>query len=631
MGAAPSLVKDPQSIVHEKGDDVNGDIRRNTCSPDNLVATFSPEVTTLFENFEVACKNAPNSNFLGVRNGEEYVWQSYETARKTARSFGSGLAGLGCVAGTKIGVYAKNMPEWTISGQACNAYSLVSVSLYDTLGEEAVAYIINQAEIPVAIVSKIHVKQMLEGASSCPCLKIIIQIQDITADQGDIKQEAESANVRLLTFREVVEMGENNPVDVRPPKPDDLATLCYTSGTTGNPKGVMLTHGNLIADLAGALAGGLTMDDGEIHISYLPLAHMFERIVQEAMICTKSAIGFFQGDITKLMEDIAVLRPTIFPSVPRLFNRLYDKVHGAVNEKGGISKKLFGMALEVKKEGLKDGYLTHAIWDSVVFGKVRSRLGGRVKYLVTGSAPLSPEVTAFLKSAFSCPLLEGYGQTECAAACTLTAANDPTIGHVGAPLPCNEIKLVSVPDMDYNVSDKPNPRGEVCIRGPNVCKGYYNMPEKTAETIDSDGWLHTGDIGLWLPNGTLKIIDRKKNLFKLAQGEYVAPEKCENKMQRSAFVAQIFVHGNSLKASLLGVIVPDFETLTPWAKANGLESIAEDEEALCANEEVKAMILADLRAIGKEGGLKGFEIVRGIVLSHIPFSVENNTLTATFK
>jgi len=347
------------------------------------------------------------------------------------------------------------------------------------------------------------------------------------------------------------------------------------------------------------------------------------------MLGVGGAIGFFQGSAAKLLEDIDVLKPTFFPSVPRLLNRVYDRVNAAVELKGGISATLFSMACESKKASLRDGYITHWLWDRLVFGKVKARLGGRVKAIVTASAPISPEVLDFLRYAFCCEVHEAYGQTESSGGSTLTSIGDYESGHVGAPFPCNEIKLVDVPEMNYTSKDKPFPRGEICFRGNNVFLGYFNNEEKTKEALDENGWLHSGDVGLWDEKGRLKVIDRKKNIFKLAQGEYIAPEKIENVYCKGKYVAQAYVHGDSLKAFLIAVVIPDEEVLAPYCRSNNIPGNSLKEWS--QDPKIKELILQDMLKVGKELGLKSFEQVKDIHLDHSLFSVENNLLTPTFK
>ena len=272
-----------------------------------------------------------------------------------------------------------------------------------------------------------------------------------------------------------------------------------------------------------------------------------------------------------------------------------------------------------------------------MFGKVQQRLGSRVRVIITGSAPISADTLDFLRVCFSCDVVEGYGQTECGAAMSMSYPRDTTTGNIGAPMPHCQIKLVDIPEMDY-LSTDPFPRGEICCKGPNVFLGYFKQEDKTNEAIDSDGWLHSGDVGRWNADGTLTIIDRKKNIFKLSQGEYIAPEKLEARAQTSNFVAQAFIEGNSLKHQLVAVIVPDEDSLIPWAKESGIDfkqdgkvgvdddgNVADWYKALCQTAETKQKIMAELDAAAKEGGLKGFEKVKNIYVEAKPFDADEGS------
>lgn len=243
----------------------------------------------------------------------------------------------------------------------------------------------------------------------------------------------------------------------------------------------------------------------DVYLSYLPLAHIFERIVQQTVVNHGARVGFYQGDTLKLMDDLAELKPTIFASVPRLFNRIYDKILAGVKAKGGVAAALFNRAYATKKEYLKKGYNNHAFWDAIVFSKIKARLGGNVKFMVSGAAPISADVIDFMRICFCASFVEGYGQTETTGAAAVTHVSDMSSGHVGVPFPTCEIKLRDVPAMSYTSADKPFPRGEICIRGSNVFVGYYKSPEKTAEAMQ-DGWVFTGDIGMWDAQGIYKLI-----------------------------------------------------------------------------------------------------------------------------
>jgi long-chain acyl-CoA synthetase len=463
--------------------------------------------------------------------------------------------------------------------------------------------------------------------------------------------EARGLGLEILYLGDLEASGRGVAADFapRPPSPEDLCTICYTSGTTGTPKGVMLSHRAILASASAALRmlqapqrlgkGPLVplQRGAEAYLSYLPLAHIFERVVMVAMITMGAKVGFYQGDVLKLMDDLAALRPTIFVSVPRLFNRVYDKVMAGVKEKGAVAQWLLAWAFDAKLEALRrDGLLTHWLYDRLVFSAIRERLGGRVKVMITGSAPLAGKVMDFLRVVFSCHVLEGYGMTETSAVSCLTCPGDLYCPQLGVPSPCVEAKLVDIPEMGYTTRDSPRPRGEIWIRGASCFSGYYRSPERTAEALTPDGWVVTGDVGEWDEAGRLLMIDRRKCLFKLAQGEYVSPERVEAVLARHPLVAQAFVEGNSLKASLVAVVVPDVPRLRAWyAQLSGGECGGMDLPALLARDpSIPALLARELgQALGSRGSgeLKGFEVPRALHLEAEAFSVENGLLTPTFK
>lgn len=328
------------------------------------------------------------------------------------------------------------------------------------------------------------------------------------------------AGYNAFSYDDVMQMGRADPKSYVSPAPGDVYTFSYTSGTTGDPKGAMLTQNNVMATLA-AIATAIEFRPDDVHLSYLPMPHIFEKMIFVCMLYHGARIGMYNGDVQRLKEDLAELKPTFFPSVPRLYSKMYDVINGMFREATGVKKTLIEKALAAKLDHLKKtGSTQHRLWDALVFNKTKAVLGGRVRMCCTGSAPISKEVLDFLKCCFCAPILEGYGQTECTGVVTVTDAADPEAGHVGGALSQLEVKLEDIPDMDYFSTDIvegiPAPRGEVCYRGPGIFKGYFKLPEKTDEAIDKDGWLHSGDVGLIRPDGSLKIIDRKKNIFKLA-------------------------------------------------------------------------------------------------------------------
>ncbi|XP_031699914.1 long-chain-fatty-acid--CoA ligase 5 isoform X1 [Anarrhichthys ocellatus] len=596
----------------------------------NLMSYYYDDVTTIYEVFQRGLRVSGNGPCLGYRKpGMPYQWLKYQQVSDRAEHLGSGLLhkGLKPNSDTFIGIFAQNRPEWIIGELACYTYSMVAVPLYDTLGPEALVFIIDQAEIATVLCDNQRKAETLlqtRETGQTPVLKTIVVMDPF---DSELVERGTKCGVDVVLMQDVEALGQSNLEQPIPPKPEDLSIVCFTSGTTGNPKGAMLTHENIVSNAAGVIRNfevSVTPSTQDVSISFLPLAHMFERVVQTVMYGVGAKVGFFQGDIRLLPDDMKTLQPTVFPVVPRLLNRVYDKVQSGA--KSSFKKWLLNFAVARKFAEVKEGIIRKdSIWDKLIFHKVQESLGGRVRVMVTGAAPISPSVLNFLRATLGCQIFEAYGQTECTAGCTFTMPGDVDSGHVGVPLPCNVVKLVDVEDMNYFAS---NGEGEVCIQGRNVFKGYLKDPKRTAETLDKDGWLHTGDIGKWLPSGVLKIIDRKKNIFKLAQGEYIAPEKIENVYIRSGPVAQVFVHGDSLQSCLIAIVVPDTEVLPGLAKSLGCKGSIEE---LCKTKEMKKAILSDLTKLGKEAGLKSFEQVKDVYLHPEQFTIENGLLTPTLK
>ncbi|CAL9699459.1 unnamed protein product [Knipowitschia caucasica] len=630
LNSRPSPLHSPVDLKCQTVGVKDGARKSALLENNNLMSCYYEDAKTIYEVFQRGLRVSGNGPCLGYRKpGQPYQWLKYQQVSDRAEHLGSGLLHKGLKPGpnTFIGIFAQNRPEWIIGEISCYTYSMVAVPLYDTLGPEALVFIIDRAEISTVLCDNpTKVQTLLQNVEKgqTPVLKTIVVMDPVAPE---LVERGQKCGVEVVSLQEVETLGKDNLQKPMPPKPEDLSIVCFTSGTTGDPKGAMLTHENVVSDAAGALKtfeSSVALTPNDITISFLPLAHMFERVVQLVAYGVGARVGFFQGDIRLLPDDMKTLKPTVFPVVPRLLNRVFDKVQSGA--KTPFKKWLLNFAVERKYSEVKDGIVRkNSIWDKIIFNKVQESFGGRVRIMVTGAAPISPTVLNFLRAALGCQIFEGYGQTECAAACSFTMPGDATSGHVGAPLPCNFVKLVDVEEMNYFAS---NGEGEVCIKGRNVFKGYLKDPEKTAEALDEDGWLHTGDIGKWLPSGVLKVIDRKKNIFKLAQGEYIAPEKIENVYVRSGPVAQVFVHGDSLQSCLVAVVVPDAEILPGFAENLGVKG---DLENMCKNKEIKKAILSDMTTLGREAGLKSFEQVKDLHLHPEMFTIENGLLTPTLK
>jgi long-chain acyl-CoA synthetase len=459
-----------------------------------------------------------------------YEWVTYAQFLEQVEAISAGMVHeLGLKRQEPVGLFSKNRYEWVLLEHGASRMAYQLVPLYDTLGPTAIPFILNHTEMRVVFCGKAQFKSLIAAVDQCPSVKTIVQFEDLDDDQ---RQQAVAKGVALKSLSELLASGKKKPVNADPPTPEDVATICYTSGTTGNPKGVLLTHANMMAAAMSSQTHNPVFTD-DVHISYLPLAHVLERVIHIITIRPGGAIGFNQGDVAKLMDDMAALQPTIFPSVPRVMNRIHDSITHGVEKAGGIKKLLFNWAYAAKKRGLVDGYVKHALWDALVFNKVKMLMGGKVRLMMNGSAPISQDCKEFLQIVFGCPVVEGYGMTEtCAVVALSTQAFAPGT-HVGMPVPGLEVCLFDVPEMNYTSDDKPEPRGEICVRGPQVFKGYFKEPEKTAEAVDAEGWLHTGDIGKWNADGTLSIIDRKKNIFKRRRASTSRPRRLRTSTSRA--------------------------------------------------------------------------------------------------
>ncbi|GJN25360.1 hypothetical protein PR202_gb13179 [Eleusine coracana subsp. coracana] len=438
------------------------------------------------------------------------------------------------------------------------------------------------------------VKPILAAVQKCRAhLKAIVSFGDVTSE---LKTEAEKLGLSCFSWEEFSSMGNQN-MDLPKKHKDEICTIMYTSGTTGDPKGVIITNRAIIA--------GVSTTD-----------HLLEETDKV--------------DIRYLMEDVKVMKPTIFCGVPRVYDRIHTGINQKIQSGGMIAKHLFQYAYNYKLINMRNGLKQHEaspFFDKIVFSKIKEGLGGRIRLMLAGAAPLPRHVEEFMRVTSGSVLVQGYGLTESCSGCFTSIANVfSMIGTVGPPVTTIEARLESVPEMGYDaLSDMP--RGEICLRGHTLFSGYYKRPDLTEEVF-SDGWFHTGDIGEWQPDGTMKIIDRKKNIFKLSQGEYVAVEVLESAYMQSPHVASVWVYGNSLEAFLVAVVVPERQTLEEWAAANNKPG---DFAELCNDVKARGYILDELNKAGKKLGLRGFEMLKAVHLEPVPFSIEKDLITPTFK
>eukprot|EP00823_Brevimastigomonas_motovehiculus_P002776 TRINITY_DN1658_c0_g3_i1.p1 TRINITY_DN1658_c0_g3~~TRINITY_DN1658_c0_g3_i1.p1 ORF type:complete len:759 (+),score=202.46 TRINITY_DN1658_c0_g3_i1:167-2443(+) len=608
-------------------------IHHQSLAGQKVLATPPGGEKTLYEVFQRGYKKANNGakRCLAYRVPDApYQWYSYAQVLEKIQNFGSGLISLGLKPGqsTRIGIYARNCVHWVITEQAVNSYSWSLVPLYDTLGKDATKFIVTQTELQCVVFEESKVDNLCQVLSALGKSNPVKVAASIGLPNEEQRKAFAELGVQLLHVNEIEALGKKDPQKFLPPKPSDIATICYTSGTTGDPKGVVLTHANFVGMLAGMISvvRHFATPIIECIMSYLPLAHVIERALEMYFIYEGGAVGFFSGDAKKLIEDVQVLHPSFMPVVPRVLERIYDKILDKVNSMGTIKRMLFDYALKFKQAEVEKRIVRRSsLWDFLVFRKMHNLMGGKLIGMLCGGAPLSPTILKFLRAALGCFIIEAYGQTECGGGAACQLAGDPSVGNVGPPTGAFEFKLIDVKEMGYSAAEG---KGEVCFRGPAVTTGYFKQPKLTREVLDSEGWLHTGDIGVWQPNGCLKLIDRRKAMFKLSQGEYISPEKVESVYARHPCIQQIMVHGIGTESQLVGFVVVNPDPLVKLAQENGIKG---DVSALVNDPAVVEKILKDLQELGKQAGLATFEQVFALKLLTEVWTVDNGLMTPTLK
>ncbi|KAL3840001.1 hypothetical protein ACJIZ3_024592 [Penstemon smallii] len=629
----------------------------------SLVETAWEGVTTLAELFEQSCKKSSDKRLLGTRkiiasemetsNGKsfeklhlgDYEWLTYGQVFESVCNFASGLVQIGHQKGERVAIFADTREEWFIALQGCFRRNVTVVTIYASLGEEALCYSFNETEVTTVICGYKELKKLANVSGQIDTVKHIICMDD--EFQSDTSLVSGSSKWTITSFSDVEKLGRENPVDPDLPLSADVAVVMYTSGSTGMPKGVMMTHGNVLATASAVMTNVPGLGNKDVYLAYLPLAHILELAAENFIAGIGSSIGY--GSPLTLTDtsnkikrgtsgDATVLSPTLMAAVPAILDRVRDGVRKKVDAKGGLSKKLFDLAYARRLSAINGSLfgawgLERLLWDLLVFRKVRAILGGRIRFILSGGAPLSGDTQRFINICLGAPIGQGYGLTETCAGGTFSEYDDTSVGRVGAPLACSIIKLVDWPEGGYLISDSPKPRGEIVIGGPNVTLGYFKNEEKTHEVykVDERGmrWFYTGDVGQFHADGCLEIIDRKKDIVKLQHGEYVSLGKVEAALIVSPYVDNIMLHAESLYNYCVALVVASQASLEAWASSQGI--VYSDFSDLCEKEETLKEVSSSLLKAAKTARLEKFEIPTKIKLLSEPWTPESGLVTAALK
>ena len=539
-----------------------------------------------------------------------------------------------------IGIFAKNCTEWVVADLGCQMDTITTATLYATLGPNAFKFICEQTQIKTVLVSPDLVKMLCEFKKKFTLNNLTNAILfDLTTncDSEKVLQELEKAGFTAYSFTKDF-LKENNNIketDLKISQPDTIMTVCYTSGTTGNPKGVMLSQRNLIAVLETVIDGGsIPVDEYAAHISFLPLAHIFERMVISGFMGIGAKVGFISGSVrTTLMEDIKYFGPTLLFTVPKVLLTVRNKVIEGFDKLSGRKKKLAYTAYHTKLDNYKKyGIVTHAIYDMLVFKKIREMFGNRIKVVLCASAPLRKELADDFKVFLSVPVVEGLGMTELSGSPFCTNYNDYTNFTAGGVNWGARMLLKSVPDLGYTINDVIEgincPAGEMCLKGPVVFHGYYKNDEENKKCFDEEGYFHTGDVGRLYPNygNGLKIVDRVKEIFKLSQGEYIIPAKLESVYTKSIYVQQLMIYGNPTKNNIIAIVIPDKKKCAEALNIS-IDDLVKDTE----NKKLHELIINDFNKLAVDAEFNGLEKVKYILVDFDEFTNNNNCLTPTMK
>jgi len=575
---------------------------------------MADHVATLSQSFEAQAHKYGARAFLKDKRDKVWTDHSWTEISEAAGKLRAGLLGLGVRPGDRVAILSDNCPEWIVVDQAVLGLGAIVVPLYTTSGVEETAHVISDSGAKVVAANGPEmVKKILGVSASIPDVTAIVAMQS-----GAESTLAANGTPAVMS---AASLSAEAPAAIVEGSSDDLATIIYTSGTTGTSKGVMLSHGNLLANAEDSLAA-LALDHTDMTLSHLPIAHSFERTAGYYTVALAGGTIAFAEGLGQIASNLTEVQPTVVLTVPRLLEVIHSRVMRTVETSPPIRQRLFKMALNAGEQAAEYRNrgkplppmlaLSMAVYRRLVFARVRAIFGSRIRYLISGGAPLPTEINRFL-SAAEVPIVEGYGLTEAAPVVAVNLHNGRTrIGTVGLPL--KRIQVDTAPD------------GELLLRGPNIMKGYYKLEAETKEAIDENGWLHTGDIAKIDVEGYISITDRKKEIIVLSGGKNISPAYVESKLTGDKFISQACVIGDRRK-HLAALVVPDYENLVDFLKENNLDP--KNADALAKSKELKTFVQGRIREINKQ--LSDVEAVSTFTVVPQPFTQENGELTPSLK
>ncbi|KAJ2235523.1 medium-chain fatty acid-CoA ligase faa2 [Coemansia sp. RSA 1722] len=608
------------------------------------------DIKNLYDLFTTMVANNPKKEFLGKREYfpetntfGDYKWMTTTDAAEYVDDLGAGLDSIYAAHAPEpnkttgqqvIGVLALGRPEWLLTELAAFRSRRYVVGISDYAGIVPCEHVVNFADTRVIVCSMDKIPRMLDRMDKTPNVKVIISMDKLDCSRPSIttqafsaetteklQAKAESLGVVLMDLDQVIELGKANPTEPTLPSEDDLCSISFTSGTTGSQKGAMLSHKSLLFSAkASRLHVGIR---NTTYLSYMSLVYVFEHSLIYMQMFGSVRIGYFTGEKSRIMEDMQTLRPTLLTFVPPALNRFYESIVPKTIGAKGLKGFLCRMAYKSKEKRIKSGRgFKHSLWDKLVFNKVAQVFGGRAELMICGGSALAPEMQDFMRVGLSCNVIQGYGQTETSAASLCQTEDNLTTGNCGIPLPGVDVRLRSIPDMGYNVTDLPCPRGELMIRSNLVTDGYYQEPEKTAELME-DGWMVSGDIATINADGTVTIFDRIRNTIRTAVMTFMEPGPLEMIYSSHELVKDCFVYGSSNAYKLVAVVVPNPDTFIPWARNIAKNQKAELEE-LCENKKVAEALTEALFHLASRSKVPSLAMIGAIHLEPKPFEQVNS-------